>query len=147
MTDTMPNSDMFIAERLRKNILSESRIKRAKAFVYFLSGLGSFLIMVAIGFYIASYGYAALYDVKPVEQKIGFMIADAIKNMELKTDVSGKVSLIAGPLTLDPSSKVSIDPNSHVKISSNSAVTINGNIKIIQPKPSEDQLGLKILSK
>ena len=147
MTDSTQNSDFFIAERLRKNIIDESRIKRAKAFAYLLCAFGIFLILTSIGLYISSIGYSMISDLSPVERKIGIMIADAIKKMEITTEISGSVNLNSNPLLLDSSSKIGIDKNSAVRISPDSTVTINGNIRVIQPKPSSEQLDLKAVSK
>ena len=147
MTEVVSNSDFFLAERLRKNILSESRIKRAKAFAHMLIGFGLFLVFGSIGLYIASLGYARISDSSSFERKIGIMIGDALKNMELKADVSGKVNLTSDPFSINPLASVHIDKSSEIKISPESIVTINGNIKIIQPAPSKEQLGLEVLSK
>lgn len=130
---------------LNARLAAKSRIARAIGFGWLCGGLAIAACLTSAGAACALYGYSSLISVKPAADQIAKSLGDAFKNAELKTSITGTMSLPPNSeLKLAPDQKVKLSDNAIVKLDPESSVRVVGNIKI--PQPSDRQLQPNVMS-
>ncbi len=133
------------AAMLNARLAAKSRIARAMGFGWVCGGLAIAACLTGAGVACALCGYSSLISVKPAADQIAMSLSDAFKKAELKTSITGRVSLAPNTeLKLAPGQKVKLADNTIVKLDPESSVRVVGNVKI--PQPSDRQLQPNVMS-
>jgi hypothetical protein len=126
---------------------AEARICKAVAFGWTCGGWAIASCLIGIGVAAALYGYSFVISIQPASEQIANALRDALARAELKTDVTGKLSLAPGSeLTLAPNQTVKLADGAVVKLDPNSSVRVVGDLKLDVPQPSKQQLQLDATS-
>jgi hypothetical protein len=121
----------------------ESRIASAKSFGWLCAGWAIACGLTGAGLAIAFWGYSTIVSVAPAADLTAKAIAKAFKDAELKTIVSGTMSLSPdSELTLAKGQTIALPEGATVKLDPGSSVRIVGDLKVNVPQPSKDQLQL-----
>jgi hypothetical protein len=106
------------------------------------------LCLAALGSAFAFYGYSYMLSVKPAAEEVAKALVDAIQRSELKTTVTGTMSLAPdSEIVLAPGQIVRLNEGATVKLDPNSTIRVVGDLKIDIPQPSKQQLQLDTMSK
>jgi hypothetical protein len=111
------------------------------AFAWLCGGgtIAAFLTGAGVAFALA--GYSHMISVRPAAEETAKALVDALQRTELKTQVSGDMSLTPdSQLRLASGQTVKLDEDATVKIDPNSSVHVVGDLKVEVPQPSKDQL-------
>lgn len=89
-----------------------------------------------------------MLSVKPAAEEVAKALVDAIQRSELKTTVTGTMSLAPdSEIVLAPGQIVRLNEGATVKLDPNSTIRVVGDLKIDIPQPSKQQLQLDTMSK
>jgi hypothetical protein len=128
-----------LAAVINSRLAAEARIAKAIAFGWLCGGTAIALCLTGLGVAAAFYGYSFMLSVKPAAEQTAKALVQAFERAELKTTVSGVMSLSpAAELRLASGQTVKLDEGATVRLDPNASVRIVGDIKI--PKPSDEQL-------
>jgi hypothetical protein len=126
---------------------AEARISKAIAFGWLCGGWAIASCLIGMGVAAALYGYSFMISVTPAAERTASTLRDAFARAELKTYVTGTLSLAPGSeLTLAPDQTVKLAEGAVVKLDPNSSVRVVGDLKIDVPQPSKQQLQLDATS-
>jgi hypothetical protein len=126
---------------------AEARIARAIGFGWLCGGWAIASCLVGLGLAAAFYGYSFMISVAPAGERTANALRDAFARAELKTNVTGSVSLAPGTeLTLAPDQTVKLADGAVVKLDPKSSVRVVGDLKVDVPQPSKQQLQLDATS-
>jgi hypothetical protein len=104
-----------------------------------MRGAAIALCLTGLGVAAALYGYSFMLSVKPAAEQTAKALVQAFERAELKTTVSGVMSLSPKTeLRLASGQTVKLEEGAMVGLDPNASVRIVGDIKI--PKPSPEQL-------
>src|SRR5262245_51409747 len=78
---------------INSRLAAEARVAKAIAFGWFCGGMAIALCLTGFGFAAAFYGYSSMLSVKPAAEQTAKALVDAFERAQLKTTVSGVVSL------------------------------------------------------
>ena len=132
---------------INSRLAAEARISRAMAFGWMCSGWAIASCLIGIGVAAALFGYSFMISVGPASEQIALALRDAFARAELKTSVTGTLSLTPGSeLTLAPNQTLKLAEGAVVKLDPNSSVRIVGDLKVDVPQPSKQQLQLDATS-
>jgi hypothetical protein len=132
---------------INSRLAAEARISKAMAFGWVCGGWAIAACLIGIGIAAALYGYGLMISVKPAAEQIASALRDAFAHAELKTHVTGTLSLTPGSeLTLAPNQTVKLAEGAVVKLDPNSSVRVVGDLKLDVPQPSKQQLQLDATS-
>jgi hypothetical protein len=128
---------------INSRLASESRIAGAISFAWLCGGWAIACCLVGAGFALAFWGYSFMVSVAPAAELTAKALGDAFKRAELKTIVSGSMSLSPdSELTLAKGQTVRLQEGALVKLDPSSSVRIVGDLKVDVPQPSKQQLQL-----
>src|SRR5580698_3419546 len=131
------------ASIINGRLAAEARVSKGVAFGWMCGGWAIAACLFGIGMAAALYGYSFVISSRPAAEQIASAIRDAFARAELKTDVTGKVSLAPGSeLTLAPNQIVKLNEGAVVRLDPNSSVRVIGDLKVDVPQPSKQQLQL-----
>jgi hypothetical protein len=100
-------------------------------------------MLIGMGVAAALYGYSFMISVTPAAELTASALRAAFARAELKTSVTGTVSLAPGSeLTLASDQTVKLADGAVVKLDPNSSVRVVGDLKVDVPQPSKQQLQL-----
>jgi len=137
------NLDAFAAI-INSRLAAESRIANAISFAWLCGGWAISCCLIGAGIALALWGYSTVASVVPAAEMAAKALGDAFKRAELKTIVSGVVSLSPDTeLTIAPGQSVRIQEGAFVKLDPSSSVRIVGDLKVNVPQPSKQQLQLE----
>jgi hypothetical protein len=140
------NVESFAAV-IGSRLAAEARIAKAVGFGWLCGGWAIASCLVGLGVAAAFYGYGLMISVTPAAEQTANALRDAFARAELKTSVTGTVSLAPGAeLTLDPDQTVKLAEGAVVKLDPNSSVRVVGDLKVDVPQPSKQQLQLDATS-
>jgi hypothetical protein len=126
---------------------AEASIARAISFGWFCGGLAIALCLAALGCASAFYGFSHMLSVKPAAEEVAKALVDAIQRAELKTTVTGTMSLAPNSeVVLAPGQIVKLDERATVKLDPSSTIRVVGDLKIDIPQPSKQQLQFDTMS-
>jgi hypothetical protein len=132
---------------INSRLAAEARISRAVAFGWVCGGWAIASCLIGTGVAAALYGYSFMISVKPASEQIASALRDAFARAELKTSVTGKLSLTPGSeLTLVPNQTVKLAEGAVVQLDPSSSVRVVGDLKVDVPQPSKQQLQLNATS-
>lgn len=131
-----------LAATLNSQLGRESRIANARGFAWFCGGAAVGLCLSGLGVAAAFWGYGHMISVQPEAERIAAALKNAFERVELKTTVSGEMSLIPTELHLAPDQKIKLDESTKVKVDPSSTVQVIGDLKVDMPQPSKRQLQL-----
>ena len=135
------------ASIINGRLAAEARVSKGVAFGWMCGGWAITACLFGIGMAAALYGYSFVISSRPAAEQIASAIRDAFARAELKTDVTGKVSLAPGSeLTLAPNQIVKLNEGAVVRLDPNSSVRVIGDLKVDVPQPSKQQLQLDATS-
>jgi hypothetical protein len=135
------------AAAINSRLASEARISKAIAFGWLCGGWAIASCLVGLGVAAALYGYSLMISVTPAAELTASALHDAFACAELKTYVTGALSLAPGSeLTLAPDQAVKLAEGAVVKLDPNSSVRVVGDLKVDVPQPSKQQLQLDATS-
>jgi hypothetical protein len=127
---------------------AEARVAKAISFGWFCGGLAIALCLTGMGCASAFYGYSYMLSVKPAAEEVAKALVDAMQRSELKTTVTGTMSLAAdSEVVLAPGQIVKLNEGATVKLDPNSTIRVVGDLKIDIPQPSKQQLQIDTMSK
>jgi hypothetical protein len=146
MPSTDENIDIAgLAAVINSRLAAEARVSKAIAFGWLCGGTAIALCFTALGFAAAFYGYSFMLSVRPAAEQTAKALADAFQRAELKTTVSGVMSLAPGTeLKLAKNQTIGLREGATVGLHPNSAVRVMGDIKM--PQPSKEQLQMATTS-
>lgn len=128
-----------LAAIINSRLAYDARIANAIAFAWLCSGVAIALVLTALGAAAAYLGYSYTISIKPAADEIANALADAIKNTEIHTKVTGTMALSPdAKITIAPGQMVSLQDGTTVQLDSNSKVRVAGNLTV--PQPSQHQL-------
>jgi hypothetical protein len=132
---------------INSRLAAEARLARAIAAGWMCGGYTMALILTGLGLAVALYGYSFINSMTPAAELSANAIADAFSRAELKTLVTGQLSLSPdSELKLAPDQTVKLNDGATVKLDPNSSVRVVGDLKIDIPQPSKQQLQLDTTS-
>jgi hypothetical protein len=128
-----------LAALINSRLAAEARVAKAKAFGWLCGGTTIASCLIGLGFAAAFYGYSFMLSVKPAAEQTAKALVEVFERAELKTTVSGVVSLSpAAELRLASGQMVKLDEGATVRLDPNASVRIVGDLKM--PQPSKQQL-------
>jgi len=128
-----------LAAVINSRLAAEARVAKAIAFGWLCGGTAIALCLTGLGVAAAFYGYSFMLSVKPAAEQTAKALVQAFERAELKTSVSGVMSLSPDTeLRLASGQTVKLKEGAMVRLDPNASVRVVGDIKI--PKPSDDQL-------
>jgi hypothetical protein len=126
--DDHANIESFAAV-INSRLASEARISKAVAFGWLCGGWAIASCLIGLGLAAAFYGYSFMISVTPAAERTANALRDAFLRAELKTHVSGILSLAPGSaLTLAPDQTVKLAEGAVVKLDPNSSVRVIGDL-------------------
>jgi hypothetical protein len=132
---------------INSRLTAEARVSKAMAFGWICGGWAIASCLMGIGVAAALYGYSFIISVRPAAEQAANALRDALAHAELKTQVTGKLSLSSGSeVTLAPNQVVKLAEGAVVKLDPNSSVRVVGDLKVDVPQPSKKQLQLDATS-
>ncbi len=147
MIEEGPDNLSNFAAVINSRLAAESRVARAKAFGWVCGGWAIACCLTGTGIAVALWGYSSMISVVPAAEIAAKAIGDAFKRAELKTIVSGIMSLSPdSELTIAKGQSVGLEEGASVKLDPSSTVRIVGDLKVNVPQPSKDQLQLDTMS-
>jgi hypothetical protein len=145
--DSNENEIRGLAAVINSRLVAESRFARAISFSWLCAGAAIGIIFAGLGCAVAFFGYSHMTTIKPEAELIARALVEALKLTELKTVVSGSMSLAPNSeLKLAAGQTVHLNESAIVKLDPSSSVRIVGNLKIDVPQPSKQQLQLDTTS-
>ena len=146
---TKDNIDVSgLAAVINARLSADARITKAIAFAWLAGGAAIALCLIGFGLALAFVGYSYVLSVQPTADKIAKAIVDAFKRSELKTVVSGTMSLAAdSEVRFAAGQTVALENGAIVKLDPNSTIRVVGDLKVDMPQPSKQQLQLGTTSK
>jgi hypothetical protein len=128
-----------LAAIINARLGAEARVAKAIAFGWLCGGTAIALCLTGLGFAAAFYGYSFMLSVKPAAEQAAKALVAAFERAELKTTVSGVMSLSPGTeLRLASGQTVKFDESATVRLDPKSSVRVVGDVKM--PQPSKQQL-------
>jgi hypothetical protein len=128
-----------LAAVINSRLAAEGRVARAIGFGWLCGGLAIACCLSSLGLASALYGYSHMISVKPAAERTARALADAIERAELKTTVSGIMSLSPNSeVRLAAGQTVKLAEGTTLKLDPSSTVRIAGDVKM--PQPSNRQL-------
>jgi hypothetical protein len=132
---------------INSRLAAEARVAKAVAFGWLCGGWAIASCLIGIGVAAAPYGYSLIMSITSAAELTANALRDAFARAELKTSVTGTLSLAPGSeLTLAPDQTVKLADGATVKLDPNSSVRVVGDIKVDVPQPSKQQLQLDTTS-
>jgi hypothetical protein len=118
------------------------------AVVWLCGGIAVASCLTGLGIASALLGYSHTLSVKPAADQTAKAIVDAFRRSELKTVVSGMMSLAPNSeVKLASGQTVNLEKGATVSLDPNSSVRVVGDFKLDMPQPSKQQLQLDTTSK
>jgi hypothetical protein len=137
-----------LAAAINARLSSDAHLTKAIAFVWLAGGAAIALCLIGCGVALALAGYSHLLSIQPAANQIAAAIADALKRSEIKTVVSGTMSLAAdSEVRLAAGQTIALEDGAIVRLDPNSSVRLIGDLKVDMPQPSKQQLQLETTSK
>jgi hypothetical protein len=128
-----------LAAVINSRLAAEARIAKAIAFGWLCGGTAIALCLTGLGVAAALYGYSFILSVKPAAEQTAKALVQAFERAELKTTVSGVMSLSPNTeLRLASGQTVKLNEDAMVRLDPNASVRVVGDIKM--PTPSPEQL-------
>jgi|SRR5450756_268274 len=148
MSEEQSNFDISsFAAVINSRLAAEARIQRAIAVCWLCGGYTVALVLTGLGLAVALYGYSFIKSVTPAAELSANAIADAFSKAELKTIVTGELSLAPdSELKLAGGQTVKLNEGATVKLDPSSSVRVVGDLKVDIPQPSKQQLQLDATS-
>jgi hypothetical protein len=139
-TDADENIDLRgLAALINSRLATEARLAKAIGFSWLCGGAAIASVLAGLGIAAALYGHSFMLSVKPAGDQIAKALVDALQRSEMKTTVSGTMSLSAdSELRLANGQVVKLEDGATVKLDPNSSVRVVGDLKM--PQPSKHQL-------
>jgi hypothetical protein len=132
-----------LAAVINSRLAAEARIARAIGFAWLCGGLAVTACLTGLGFASAFYGYSYMMSIRPAAERTAKALAQAFEHAELKTSVSGTMSLSPkSELKLAPGQTVKLVESATVKLDPTSSIRVVGDLKLDVPRPSKQQLQL-----
>ena len=130
-----------LASVINSRLAAEARIAKAIAFGWLCGGTAIALCLTGLGVAAAFYGYSFMLSVKPAAEETAKALVQAFERAELKTTVSGVVSLSpAAELRLASGQTVKLDEGATVRLDPNASVRVVGDLKMLQPSKQQLQM-------
>jgi hypothetical protein len=104
-------------------------------------GAGIALCLTGLGVAAALYGYSFMLSVRPAAEQTAKALVDAFGRTQLKTTVSGVMSLSPTELRLAKGQTAKLYEGTTVRLDPNSSVRVIGDIKMPQPSKEQLQIG------
>jgi hypothetical protein len=144
MTDDYEHDGLGgFAAVINSRLAAEARVARAVGFTWLCGGWAIACCLIGCGLALALYGYSYMISVVPAAELTAKALSDAFKRAELKTIVSGSMSLSPeSELTIASGQTVRLQDGAIVKLDPSSSVRIVGDLKVDIPQPSKQQLQL-----
>jgi hypothetical protein len=143
-TDEGDHSLGAFAAIINSRLAAESRIANAVSFAWLCGGWAIACILIGAGAALALWGYGTMVSVVPAAELTAKALGDAFKRAEIKTIVSGVMSLSPeSELTIAKGQSIHLLDGASVKLDPSSSVRIIGDLKVDVPQPSKQQLQLE----
>jgi hypothetical protein len=137
-----------LAAAINARLSADAYVAKAISFVWLAGGGAIACCLIGSGVALALVGYSHVISVQPASDQIAKAIVDAFQHSELKTTVSGTMSLAPdSEVRMAPGQTVSLQDGAVVALDPNSTIRIVGDLKIDMPQPSKQQLQLETTSK
>jgi hypothetical protein len=134
-----------LAAVINSRLGSEARVAKTIAFAWLCGGTAIALCLTGLGVAAAFYGYSFMLSVQPAAEQTAKALADAFERTQLKTIVSGVMSLSPNAeLRLAKDQTIKLYEGTTVRLDPNSSVRVTGDIKM--PQPSKEQLQMAATS-
>ncbi len=135
------------AATISSRLNAEARIARAVGFGWLCGGYAIAFCLVGLGASFAFLGYSSMISVTPSAEVSAKALAEAFRRAELKTTVSGKMSLATdSQVKLAPEQTVKLAEGTSIKLDPESTIRVLGDLKLDVPQPSKKQLQLDTTS-
>src|ERR1700709_2357363 len=125
------------AATLNSRMNAEARIQKAIAFGWFCGGCAIAACLIAAGFAAASLGYSYMISINPSAEIAAKALGDAFQKAQIKTSVTGTMSLANAEVSLAKDQSVKLADGSAVKLDPASSVRVTGDFKTDVPQPSK----------
>jgi len=130
-----------LAAVINSRLAAEARVAKAIAFGWLCGGSAIALCLTGLGFAATFYGYSFMLSVRPAAEQTAKALVDAFERTELKTTVSGVMSLSPNAeLRLANNQSIKLHEGATVRLDPNSSVRVVGDIKMPQPSPEQLQI-------
>jgi hypothetical protein len=130
-----------LAAVINSRLGAEARVAKAIAFGWLCGGAAISLLLTGLGVAAALYGYSYMLSVKPAAEQTAKALVEALGRTELKTVVSGTMSLSPdSELKLASGQTVKLNEGATVKLDPKSSVRVVGDLNVEFPQPSKQQL-------
>jgi hypothetical protein len=128
-----------LAAVINSRLAAEARVAKAMGFGWICGGVAIACCLSSVGLALALYGYSYMISVRPAAEQTAKALVEAIERAELKTTVSGTMSLSPNSeLRLAAGQTIKLAEGTTVKLDPNSSVRVAGDIRM--PQPSSRQL-------
>src|SRR5262245_51955353 len=104
-----------LAAVINSRLAAEARVAKAIAFGWLCGGTSIALCLTGLGVAAAFYGYSFMLSVKPAAEQTAKALVEAFERAELKTKVSGVMSLSPTELRLAGGRTIKLDEGATVK--------------------------------
>ena len=135
--------DRSLLSSINRELFYQSLQDNALSFLYGCIGFGVMLILISVGFLFFRIGYSSSVDNSENTKQIVNSFITAFQDVVIKVQAEGSVNISNPVVYLDNASTVKFVPGTTVSLSPDSSVAVNAQIKVSQPKPSTQQLGLE----
>lgn len=136
-----------LAAVINARLAAEARVAKAIAFGWLCGGAAIAFFLTGLGIASAFYGYSYMLSVKPAADQTAKALVEALGRTELKTVVSGTMSLSPNSeLKLASGQTVKIKEGATVKLDPQSSVRVVGDLKVDIPQPTKQQLQVEATS-
>ena len=140
--DNGNDSLVAFAATLNSRLASEARIQKAIAFGWLCGGWSIAACLTSAGVAFALLGYSYIISVSPSADMVASALVDSFKKAQIKTSVTGSVSLANSEVSLARDQTVKLAEGSIVKLDPASSVRVTGDLRTDVPQPSKRQLQL-----
>jgi hypothetical protein len=142
MRDDHENIDIGgLAALINSRLGAEARVAKTIGFAWLCGGTGIALCLSGLGVAAALYGYSFMLSVRPAAEQTAKALVDAFERTQLKTTVSGVMSLAPTELRLAKGQTIKLHEGTTVRLDPNSSVRVIGDIKMPQPSKEQLQIG------
>lgn len=134
--------DRSLLASVNKELYYQSYQDNASSFLYGCIGLGIMFILFSAGYLFFQMGYSTIVDNTSATKTIVKSLVASLSDVIIKVEAEGTVNISNPIMAIDENIAIKISPDSIVRLSPDSSVRIDASLKVVQPKPSNMQLGL-----
>jgi hypothetical protein len=155
-TENTPQN-VALASAVNSRIKADAMMLKAKSAAFHLASVGAMCALICLGGGLGVgagfFGYSYINDSRTSAEKMAQAFSNALEKAtltrEVKLDTNGALVQVdpTSTVKVNPNAPVRLDPQATVKLDPNATVNIRGGVTSEIPRPTQDQLYPKTVSK